>query len=557
MGIEYCLDEGKMYNYGRSTINNCRSLNTGLQNLTKTINNFKNHKNVQGKTGIAINAYLEEVHLNLIAGLQQICVQYERMVELYELNASLIDSDKKAKLPSEELQFCQSDIRLRYSEMEYVIYDFNEIIRQISGDVKGLILVNKTTATDSVVFIQDYINQNRNSIETFDANFCSTLISPLEDLILSTDKLIRRYETKQKKIENPGTYNNRITNYTKGDISKLSEAVEFTKAFTECAAFQDANKELLDQAEDNHIDYLEANKDEAEARKKAGLTKMVTGAGEIALIGLTVATAGAAAPVAKIVMFAGVGLSTLNAGANIYQGYQEYQLGSAGDTTTKTNHLILDGLFGGNEGLYLAYNVAGAAMFVGGYVMSYSGAVKAGETVRLESEAVSDVYKGTKATSKIAEVEDGINAVEVGKISESGKTSGKVWDYSKQFDIELANFNAGYEIKNVIDEDLYLVQFHSNAEVGSGRSLKYWTTIEEANGISTIDEYMDNMALLSDWGARDNVSIARIPAGTEIKYAVGTARRKVDRFETRPGGGLQILFERFNDSWVIDTRKLP
>nr|MCR4803550.1 hypothetical protein [Lachnospiraceae bacterium] len=41
----------------------------------------------------------------------------------------------------------------------------------------------------------------------------------------------------------------------------------------------------------------------------------------------------------------------------------------------------------------------------------------------LESEAVSDVSKGTKAISKIAEVEDGINAVEkagveVGKISE-------------------------------------------------------------------------------------------------------------------------------------------
>ena len=35
-----------------------------------------------------------------------------------------------------------------------------------------------------------------------------------------------------------------------------------------------------------------------------------------------------------------------------------------------------------------------------------------GETVRLESEAVSDVSKGTKATSKIAEVEDDINAVE-------------------------------------------------------------------------------------------------------------------------------------------------
>ena len=82
---------------------------------------------------------------------------------------------------------------------------------------------------------------------------------------------------------------------------------------------------------------------------------------------------------------------------------------------------------------------------------------------------------------------------------QSGSSSGKVWDYSKQFDGELANFNAGYEIKNVIKEDLYLVQFHSNAEVGSGRSLKYWTTFDAANRISTVDDYMNQMALLSNW----------------------------------------------------------
>ena len=141
--------------------------------------------------------------------------------------------------------------------------------------------------------------------------------------------------------------------------------------------------------------------------------------------------------------------------------------------------------------------------------------------------------------------------------SKSGSASGKVWDYSKQFDGELANFNAGYEIKNVIDEDLYLVQFHSNAEVGSGRSLKYWTTFDEANGISTVDDYMNKMALLSNWGARDNVSIAKIPAGTKIKYAIGTAKEQVGAIESRPGGGLQILFEQFDDSWVLDTRPLP
>ena len=161
--------------------------------------------------------------------------------------------------------------------------------------------------------------------------------------------------------------------------------------------------------------------------------------------------------------------------------------------------------------------------------------------------------KGLEGAAKGAESA----AEDVGKVVKSGSSSGKVWDYSKQFDGELANFNAGYEIKNVIKEDLYLVQFHSNAEVGSGRSLKYWTTFDAANRISTVDDYMNQMALLSNWGARDNVSIAKIPAGTKIKYAIGTAKEQVGAIESRPGGGLQILFEKFDDGWVLDTRPLP
>ena len=49
---------------------------------------------------------------------------------------------------------------------------------------------------------------------------------------------------------------------------------------------------------------------------------------------------------------------------------------------------------------------------------------------------------------------------------------------------------------------------------------------EELGGYVTItvDDYMNQMALLSNWGARDNVSIAKIPAGTKIKYAIGTAK---------------------------------
>ena len=144
-----------------------------------------------------------------------------------------------------------------------------------------------------------------------------------------------------------------------------------------------------------------------------------------------------------------------------------------------------------------------------------------------------------------------------GSLSGGGSGAGRIWDYSKQFDDELINFNNGYEIKNVIDEDRYLVQFYSDAQVGHGRSLRYWMTFEEANGISTIEDYMDKMALLSNWGARDNVSIAKIPAGTNIKYAIGTAMEQMNSIEFRPGGGIHLLFEFFDEEWIIDTRTLP
>ena len=68
---------------------------------------------------------------------------------------------------------------------------------------------------------------------------------------------------------------------------------------------------------------------------------------------------------------------------------------------------------------------------------------------------------------------------------------------------------------------------------------------------------MNQMALLSNWGARDNVSIAKIPVGTKVKYAIGTAKEQVGVIESRSGGGLQILFEQFDDGCFWDTRPLP
>lgn len=77
----------------------------------------------------------------------------------------------------------------------------------------------------------------------------------------------------------------------------------------------------------------------------------------------------------------------------------------------------------------------------------------------------------------------------------SGKNTATTIDYSYKFDRELANFNDGYEIRTTVDKDLILVQYSSDVP---DASLCYWTTVDGANGITTLNDYMDKLALSKD-----------------------------------------------------------
>ncbi len=115
------------------------------------------------------------------------------------------------------------------------------------------------------------------------------------------------------------------------------------------------------------------------------------------------------------------------------------------------------------------------------------------------------------------------------------------------------NFNEGYKIKNVVDKDMILVQYSSNAPTAS---LKYWTTEDEANGITTVKEYMDKLALSKDWGLRNTVKVSKISKGTEVKYAIGTAKEQSLIVDPRPGGGTQLLFSQFKPEWIKEVRNI-
>jgi hypothetical protein len=104
--------------------------------------------------------------------------------------------------------------------------------------------------------------------------------------------------------------------------------------------------------------------------------------------------------------------------------------------------------------------------------------------------------------------------------------------------------------KSVVDEEMIIVQFHSKSNIGDGRSLKFWTTAEEASTFKSINDVKEKLALLDNLGDRDVVSITRIPAGTEINHQVGNALQQGER----AGGGLQILFEEFDPSWIEEVK---
>ena len=155
--------------------------------------------------------------------------------------------------------------------------------------------------------------------------------------------------------------------------------------------------------------------------------------------------------------------------------------------------------------------------------------------------------------SQKVEYEDVWDLRNVGDALESGRES-SIMDYSNRFADSLAeDFNPGVEVRDVVKEDMILVQFSSDAP---NASLRYWTTIDEANGISTIEEYMDKMALSKEWGNRNVVKVARVKKGTEVTHAIGTAKAQTKISDPRPGNGQQILFSKFDSNWITEVRNI-
>ena len=582
-----------------------------IDNCIERISMFTENAVFTGKTGDAVKSYLGEAHITILSGIKVTAQKLLDNMAAYKDGYRAIDSSTNFKLDEEAIQEFRKKLASNYEDTDEYTGKIRSALSEVSDisdvgmpDSNGVFDIHEQMDSDLIKLVSNVNSYERENVVRLE-NSVELLLENLQSCLSKiglSQCAIESYETGSFITgKDAGTLNTGIKIF--GDLHEKNK-----EAYDE---IYETEQKIKDEAE--------KRKTQGIWRIVGGAVLIATGVACIVLtggaaipivadvavaVGSGTAVFGAADAIegTQDIYYGSTGDidSTAVNGIkdDLFQGNEDAyyltenafafaasamipigQASTAGNLTFKSTATIV-----AKEGISMGAG-AGAQKITTDVTGNdtagmVAGMVASGMTAKglngIEAEAnklakapkgidgvtegagnlVEDVGKAGKGLEGAAQGAESA-AEDAGKVVESGSSSGKVWDYSKQFDGELANFNAGYEIKNVIKEDLYLVQFHSNAEVGSGRSLKYWTTFDAANRISTVDDYMNQMALLSNWGARDNVSIAKIPAGTKIKYAIGTAKEQVGAIESRPGGGLQILFEKFDDGWVLDTRPLP
>ena len=582
-----------------------------IDNCIERINMFTENAVFTGKTGDAVKSYLGEAHITILSGIKVTAQTLLDNMAAYKDGYRAIDSSTNFKLDEEAIQEFRKKLASNYEDTDEYTGKIRSALSEVSDisdvgmpDSNGVFDIHEQMDSDLIKLVSNVNSYERENVVRLE-NSVELLLENLQSCLSKiglSQGAIESYETGSFITgKDAGTLNTGIKIF--GDLHEKNK-----EAYDE---IYETEQKIKDEAE--------KRKTQGIWRTVGGAVLIATGVACIVLtggaaipivadvavaVGSGTAVFGAADAIegTQDIYYGSTGDidSTAVNGIkdDLFQGNEDaYYLtenafafaasamipighaSTAGNLTFKSTATIV-----AKEGISMGAG-AGAQKITTDVTGNdtagmVAGMVASGVTAKGLNGIEAEANKLAKAPKGIDGVTEGVGnlaedvgkagkglegaakgaesaAEDAGKVVESGSSSGKVWDYSKQFDGELANFNAGYEIKNVIKEDLYLVQFHSNAEVGSGRSLKYWTTFDAANRISTVDDYMNQMALLSNWGARDNVSIAKIPAGTKIKYAIGTAKEQVGAIESRPGGGLQILFEKFDDGWVLDTRPLP
>ena len=122
---------------------------------------------------------------------------------------------------------------------------------------------------------------------------------------------------------------------------------------------------------------------------------------------------------------------------------------------------------------------------------------------------------------------------------------------SAEEDVRSFLHGAVYETGSVGEVDRVEVNFHDSRKDFTDRSMAYSTSISTARDFRDIEEVKEGLALKDEWGERDEVTIWRIPAGTEVERWEGDTKPQYDKDlgRDRPGMAPQNRWREWDSSW--------
>ena len=535
---------------------------------------------MHGEAAEHVRSYMWDYHMNLANMIKDTIETYRSSFILYTDWYYNIDSDQMAEMSQDSMEGLEENIQGARSDFDAVAEEVADIERELSAylDVGRFSTTCMESCFDNALA---GVQNVRTQIGEYEEAHSHADMYPIDMMIGYLRSIIGGQLGGSSATIS--AYDASVVNATESfQLAQMMDGMLST--------YLEQVKDRVNSCEEFYELQQQQWQESIRLRTEEGIVKTIAGVGTMILGGmLVVATCGMALPLVTTVGVVAIGLGTASYGcANAVEGSQDIYAGVTGDPRLVSVNPIRDTVFASNPDLYYlignVLTIAASLILTGG--MAANAAVSAGTSIgravvteyakqgltvaassyveKSMTEATNSPLAGfvvgsltgmaTYGTLSEAELEV-VNNVkrpqQLGNVGESGRNTATTIDYSYKFDRELANFNDGYEIRTTVDKDLILVQYSSDAP---DASLCYWTTVDEANGITTLNDYMDKLALSKDWGNRNTVKVARIPAGTEVKYAVGTAREQLLIADPRPGGGVQYLFNQFDTDWITEIR---
>ena len=535
---------------------------------------------MHGEAAEHVRSYMWDYHMNLANMIKDTIETYRSSFILYTDWYYNIDSDQMAEMSQDSMEGLEENIQGARSDFDVVAEEVADIERELSAylDVGRFSTTCMESCFDNALA---GVQNVRTQIGEYEEAHSHADMYPIDMMIGYLRSIIGGQLGGSSATIS--AYDASVVNATESfQLAQMMDGMLST--------YLEQVKDRVNSCEEFYELQQQQWQESIRLRTEEGIVKTLVGVGTMILGGmLVVATCGMALPLVATVGVMAIGAGTAAYGfSNTVEGGQDVYAGVTGDPRMVSVNPIRDTLFASNPELYYlignALTISASMILTGG--MAANAAVSAGTSIgravvteyakqgltvaassyveKSMTEATNSPLAGfvvgsltgiaTYGTLSEAELEV-VNNVkrpqQLGNVGESGRNTATTIDYSYKFDRELANFNDGYEIRTTVDKDLILVQYSSDAP---DASLCYWTTVDEANGITTLNDYMDKLALSKDWGNRNTVKVARIPAGTEVKYAVGTAREQLLIADPRPGGGVQYLFNQFDTDWITEIR---